>query len=121
MSRRRLGVAVGHFIGAAPRDPAKSAFGALVVTETHGKWTVAPAVGASAANEPWLSSVSCPSGHLCLAVGTDLIDAIHVPGGGFRAVGRARRALTGTRVQNHAYVQVPDGWVRGATRGWARS
>ncbi len=79
-------VAVGHFIGAAPRDPAKSAFGALVVTGTHGKWTVAPAVGASSADEPWLSSVSCPSAHLCLAVGTDLIDAIHVPGGGFHAL-----------------------------------
>jgi hypothetical protein len=79
-------VAVGHFIGATPRDPARSAFGALVVTETHGKWTVAPAVAASSANEPWLSSVSCPSRHRCLAVGTDLIDVIHVPGGGFRAL-----------------------------------
>ena len=80
-------VAVGQFIGSAsPTDSATSAFGPLVAVETHRRWSVPPAVSVSSRNEPWVFSVSCPSAHVCLAVGTTLMNAIHAPSGGFRAL-----------------------------------
>ena len=43
-----------------------------------------PAV--SSRDEASVSSVSCPTAHECLAVGSTLIDAIHAPSGGFRSL-----------------------------------
>jgi hypothetical protein len=80
-------VAVGQFIGSESiTNTTKSKFGPLIATEAHGKWSEPPAVSLSSENEPWLFSVSCPSTHVCLAVGTTLIDAIHAPNGGYRSL-----------------------------------
>jgi hypothetical protein len=78
-------VAVGQFIGATPEN-SKSAFGPLVVTQTHGRWSVLRGPAISSRDEPSVASVSCPTVHECLAVGSILIDAIHGTSGGFRSL-----------------------------------
>jgi hypothetical protein len=76
-------VAVGEFEGPPVGEPqSKGQGGSVVAVESNGSWhlTTVPNTSGSKADLR-LASVSCPTAHLCVAVGQSVVDPERVPSG----------------------------------------
>jgi len=75
-------VAVGAFTGPPVDHPqSKQEGGALVEIESNGTWHTSIPPKTPADVDDSLASVSCPSSHMCVAVGQSVVNALRVPSG----------------------------------------
>lgn len=80
-------VAVGSVSGTSPLSPnVNREGGALVELLAGGRWTLARPLRTPERVDDTLASVSCPTQHVCLAVGQSVVDALRVPSGPMHAL-----------------------------------
>jgi hypothetical protein len=80
-------VAVGAFVGAPSDQPrSKQQGGTLIEVESNGRWHLLPSIKSPADVDDTLASVSCPSSHLCVAVGQSEVNALRAPSGPIRSL-----------------------------------
>lgn len=79
-------VAVGEYTGPPTDQPQSTAEGgALIAAESNGSWHLLSVPRSTPDTYDILASISCPSSHLCVAVGQSMMNALHVPSGPVRA------------------------------------
>jgi hypothetical protein len=79
-------VAVGSVTGPPVFGDVHREGGALVEIASGGRWNLAPPLRTPAQVDDSLASVSCPTPHLCIAVGQSVVDVLHVPSGPTQAL-----------------------------------
>lgn len=79
-------VAVGAAIGSPQEQPNNREEAALIEVEAMGRWLLAKPPTTPIKVDVSLSSVSCPSPRVCIAVGQSAEKALHVPSGPIHAV-----------------------------------
>jgi hypothetical protein len=78
-------VAVGEFTGTPVGEPTGQDLGALIESDSNGRWKLLSTPKSSGGGDATLTSVSCPSLHECIAVGQSTTNALHVPSGPVRS------------------------------------
>jgi hypothetical protein len=75
-------VAVGSFTGPPlDRPQSKVQGGTLIEVKSHETWHLLPVLKTPADLDETLASVSCPTSHVCVAVGQSEVNALRVPSG----------------------------------------
>jgi hypothetical protein len=78
-------VAVGTFLGPPVDQQSKQQGGIIVEIESNGTWYLATVPKTPADLDNTLASVSCPSSHVCVAVGDSIVNVERMPSGPVRS------------------------------------